>query len=340
MNVYDYQGIINDANGLTKNKLQLQNKIFTSKRLTVKPDYMETIKDYFHSSAQVINFAKSQIAANIINSWVAKSTNNLIGNIVTPDELDDKTDLILGNTVYFNGHSILIVVPQKKVFTMYQQGTYQYGELLDFDAKFFAIPFENEELSMLIIFPNKIDGLAQVEKKLKGLDLSKILNQTNSHDLRIHVPKLKVESDLGLEFILFENEHSLCPNYYCTQLGLTDAFTERANFSGIANVDLHINKVFQKALIEVNERGTTAAEAGAIGRKYLKVILHNYFSSLGASTNPNIPQIIILQILDKTDKNISLKENLNHFTILKNNKILLLLQDWYRKADPFGIQKP
>jgi hypothetical protein len=51
---------------------------------------------------------------------------------------------------------------------------------------------------------------------------------------------------------------------YASQIGLTDIFTQQANLSGISEQPLRVSKVVQKAHIEVDEEGATAAAATGI----------------------------------------------------------------------------
>jgi len=47
-------------------------------------------------------------------------------------------------------------------------------------------------------------------------------------------------------------------------MGLEEAFTNSADFSGISEIDLFISRVIHKTYIDVNEEGTEAAAVTAI----------------------------------------------------------------------------
>jgi serpin B len=68
----------------------------------------------------------------------------------------------------------------------------------------------------------------------------------------ISIPKFTMEFEIDLEK-KFE------------KMGMTDAFSGKADFSGMTGKkDLQIDKVIHKAFIEVNESGTEAAAATAV----------------------------------------------------------------------------
>ncbi|CAL7941296.1 unnamed protein product [Xylocopa violacea] len=299
-----YQALIDNLNSVQENKLVLANKIFTSKDINVKPTYTNLTETYFRSVTQAVNFANSQETANIINAWVQQNTNNLIKDIFTPDDLSELTALVLVNAVYFKGQWKNKFNPEftkdmpfhidsntvKNVPTMYRQGTYQYGVLPDLDAKFIVIPYKGNELSMVIILPNKIDGLAQVEKKLQNVNLANILNQGYEREVNLYLPKFKVESKINLNSVL-------------EKMGLTDAFGAFANFSGIADKNLYISKVLQKAFIEVNEEGSEAAAATGVDieirclTSQMEIIVdHPFLYSIVRVVNPNTEDSSVIPI--------------------------------------------
>ena len=66
------------------------------------------------------------------------------------------------------------------------------------------------------------------------------------------MPRFKFSTDVGLNDIL-------------SALGMPEAFGDRADFSGINGArDLHVQAVVHKAIIAVDEKGTTASAATGI----------------------------------------------------------------------------
>ncbi|KAK6040675.1 hypothetical protein COOONC_21820 [Cooperia oncophora] len=67
--------------------------------------------------------------------------------------------------------------------------------------------------------------------------------------LQVTIPKMKIETNLELRETL-------------VTMGITDIFTEHADLTGIAETpQLQVSQVAHKAVIEVDEDGTTAAAA-------------------------------------------------------------------------------
>ncbi|XP_071872227.1 serine protease inhibitor 3/4-like isoform X1 [Bombus fervidus] len=273
-----YQSLIDNLNNVKDNKLVVANKAFLAASLNLKPSYKDLTEVYFRSASQLVNFAQNKEAANIINSWVEQNTNNLIKELITADMLNGMTKLVLVNAVYFKGQwkdnfdpkltsdmpFHISKVEVKDVPTMHRRGKYKYGDLPDLNAKFVVIPYKGNELSMVIILPNGIDGLSDVEKKLQNTSLTNIISQGHAEDVKLWLPKFKVESNIDLRNVLIE-------------MGLTDAFAG-ADFSGIADGEgLDISHIIQKAYIEVNEEGSEAVVVTrrAVTRRkgtYIKII--------------------------------------------------------------------
>lgn len=78
----------------------------------------------------------------------------------------------------------------------------------------------------------------------------------SSPEVRVHLPKFKMTCRFGLNDTL-------------KAMGMTDAFDPgRADFSGMdGRRDLSISAALHKAFVEVNEQGTEAAAATAIGMR-------------------------------------------------------------------------
>ncbi|XP_018347609.1 PREDICTED: alaserpin-like isoform X9 [Trachymyrmex septentrionalis] len=263
-----YQNLIDKLNNVENVTLKLANKMFVGKDFPVKPEYKQDLQTYYKSDIQSVDFSKSQEAVNTINTWCKEQTNDRIKSIINEGDVDDSTALVLANAVYFKGLWAHQFDPKlttdrpfhidantvKDVPTMYRKGNYKYVELPEYDAKCIELPYANEEVSMVIILPNKIDGLAALTDKLEEVsaECSSRLTQIYEREVRVYLPRFRSETKLDLKDTL------------SNKMGLSEAFSSKANFNGISDVPLKIDKVVQKAFIEVNEEGSEAAAVTAI----------------------------------------------------------------------------
>jgi serpin B len=119
----------------------------------------------------------------------------------------------------------------------------------------------------VIVLPNKKTGLALAEEKLLATPISKLLERAENENINLFLPKFKIETTLDLEKALGKVRNlSHCKYLFLwfkiqiLQIGLKQLFSVSADFSGITDKGaLIISDVVQKAFIEVNEEGTTAA---------------------------------------------------------------------------------
>jgi len=115
------------------------------------------------------------------------------------------------------------------------------------------LPYQGEEVSMLIILPRKDDGLSHIEECFSAEKLEACTTPLRKTRVDVHLPRFKTESTFSL-------------NEPLAALGLTDAFNPQlADFSGISGArGLFIAAAMHKAFVEVNEKGTEAAAATGI----------------------------------------------------------------------------
>ena len=117
------------------------------------------------------------------------------------------------------------------------------------------MPYGNGDLSMVVLLPKKIDGLADLEKDLNADKLAGWLDKAREQEMPVALPKFTMTSEFSLKDAL-------------EALGMKTAFrSPGADFSGLngRKDDLYLKAVVHKAFVDVNEEGTEAAAAtGAV----------------------------------------------------------------------------
>ncbi len=92
---------ITDKIGLSS--LHISNAIWISNSFQLKPAYEKTIKDRYSAELSKMDFKNNTQSAKTINDWVANKTNEYIKKIISPDDINNQTALILTNAIFFKG---------------------------------------------------------------------------------------------------------------------------------------------------------------------------------------------------------------------------------------------
>ena len=140
----------------------------------------------------------------------------------------------------------------REVPMMSQTEKFGYMDKEKFQA--LEMPYVNQELSMIIFLPKKIDGLREFERDFSYENISSWLSEMHQQKVVVSVPKFTLTQEFSLADTL-------------KSMGMQDAFIPgKADFSGITgNRELFISAVVHKAFVDVNEEGTEAAAATGVG---------------------------------------------------------------------------
>jgi serpin B len=286
-------------------KLSLVNALWAQNDYEFRKEFVSATQRYYKANVAHVDYKnKPMDAVKTINSWVEKATNEKIKNLISDKNVTKDTRLILTNAIYFKADwahpfevsatkiSEFILADNTKIEAsiMNTNGMFPYmeNELL----QSVEIPYKGDELSMTIILPKAGISPEQLLTKVNVTDC--FTNRDTWERVRLSMPKFKVEAKY-----LMKDEFK--------KMGLLMPFTEKANFLGISKADaLVIGEIIHQTFVEVNETGTEAAAATAVGldagsapkqpkifnanHPFIYVIRHNVTGAIlftGVLNNPN-----------------------------------------------------
>ncbi|MCP3923742.1 MAG: serpin family protein [Desulfobacterales bacterium] len=251
-------------------KLNVVNNLWPQKDYRILDEYLSLIKKHYGVSITPVDYIQAtEVSRKMINKWVEEKTQDKIKDIIQSGMIDPLTRLVLVNSIYFKGNwkkkfkksrtkdAPFYVSLNKSVKTpmMTQKQRFRYAEFRT--LKILALPYAGNELSMIVLLPNKDVGLKQLEGNLTVENLRRWTDRLRERKLLVSLPKFKTTSMFKLDKTLIS-------------MGMVDAFNDdRANFAGIngSPKGLFIKPLVHKAFIVVNEYGTEAAAATAIVMK-------------------------------------------------------------------------
>src|SRR4030042_2656224 len=86
----------------SSNFLNISNAIWIQDKYKILSTYPSNIQKY-KADLRSVDFSKKNETVSEINNWVSEKTNNLIKNIVSTNDINEYTRLIISNAIYFIG---------------------------------------------------------------------------------------------------------------------------------------------------------------------------------------------------------------------------------------------
>jgi serpin B len=205
-----------------------------------------------------------QAARAEINRVIAEQTEGKITGLLSAQAISEVTRLVLTSAVYLKA-AWAEPFPERATgdAPFYPDGpdrpsltvpmmrgvaarAYRHGD----GYQVVVLPYRGGRLAMAVVLP---DGpLATLRPAMAAGGLPRLLAGTSRYQVTLALPRFRLEAGFDLVPAL-------------RRLGVEQAFTRQADFSGITEAErLAINAVGHKAYVDVDEQGTEAAAATAI----------------------------------------------------------------------------
>ena len=262
-----------NAAGVGGYEMEIANSLWCQDGAPLQARFLDLITRHYGGGAGLLDFRHAAGAAReTVNQWVEDKTRKKIRELIPPGSIDAETRLVLANAAYFKGKWVLQfgrTATRDEPFCLEGGGTVQaplmrqevptlYLQAAGYQAV--DLRYRGVDLSMLVLLPDRKDGLRDLERKLSTRMLNQCVARTkNTGNVKLFLPRFKISWGA---FNL---------NDQLMTLGMPVAFTRfQADFSGIngheppAEHSLFISDVLHKAFVEVNEEGTEAAAASAM----------------------------------------------------------------------------
>ena len=197
--------------------------------------------------------------AEQINKWCSRVTHDKIQKIIENVNKDDL--MILINAIYFKGKWEKAFDPElttkkkfmnfnkepKEIDFMYMKAKFNYFE--DSEHKVISLKYKNDDIEALIILPQKEIDINNYIVNFKLENYNSLIQNLRKKQVKFSLPKFEINFSAELK-------------PYFISLGMNDAFTSKADFTGLTEENnIKIGKILHKTFIQVDEEGTEATAA-------------------------------------------------------------------------------
>ena len=213
-------------------ELSLANRLYGANGLNVEATYQNTIRTNYGGEMERLDFAGAPEPSRLhINEWVSTETQTKIPELLGEGTIDQNTVMVVVNAVYFKGTwktEFDEEETQDETFNGFDENNapvtatvpmmsaredFKYVHSDDLNAEIIELPYDGEEVSMIVMLPN--DDIGALEP---GINVAEAISQVTSVDaqtVNFKMPRFEIEQEMFLRSILQE-------------MGVSDMFDETA----------------------------------------------------------------------------------------------------------------
>ncbi|XP_029670331.1 antitrypsin-like [Formica exsecta] len=260
-------------NSIRNIELYVGTAIYVQNSVDVTADFSSKCINTLHCSISKIDFRNDMQAAEIINSWVQKTTNFQLLDVISPENIDENTKIMLVNTVYFNirwpyvrgkivnrifhvSPSEMIEVPTIK----FEKSMFICGEIPHWNIKFIEIPSLNNKITMFIFLPNKETVPRNLEYLIEKFNFEEFKSIRNTYSFEqateLYLPKFTIYQTNNMTNLFREN-------------GVITMFEDKADFTRLSKIPLKVSNIAQKIFVRVRKESSETLEDFKRGERKL-----------------------------------------------------------------------
>jgi len=220
--------------------------------------FKDKAREYYDATPEARDFYDGE-TMGVINQWASDRTHGMIPKVFTEDSFNKDAASYLLNAIYFKGAWANKFDKAETKDELFNKSTavpmmhqYQEFEYTDNDLyQAVRLPYGNGAFQMTVFLPREGKTIGDVLSQLDGHKWNDLYYGMYYVDLKL--PRLNTDTSLPLEDIMKE-------------LGMPRAFDPwAAEFPYFGNQEVFISNMFQKAAIDLDEEGTTAAAVTVVG---------------------------------------------------------------------------
>ncbi len=237
--------------------------VINSFYIPLKKDFTSRVKDSYSAEVIYKDFHTEDIKG-LVNKWCGQKTRGMIKELVKEPVSPENYAQFLTAT-YFKGiwsNQFKKGDTKKETFfcedgneaevkMMHQKSGFRMASILDGDGAAIVLPYGNEAYRMNILLPRNGKTIKDITDNLDSESWTELLDYLGKH--------LGVSNEIDVKIPVFETEYECSLNGILQDMGISKAFTDEADFSGMTDEDIFINDLRQKTRIKVDEQGSEAA---------------------------------------------------------------------------------